>query len=334
MYFYRLYGLQLQTDRPLPGLSPAPDSGEPDWTIHIDGANELPGGWHSNQWDDSVIDAVNKVVLSSFVDHHRCVYYWFHIGHEDNAVDVFVAFTHRHIWVCWQHEAAEAVTLEAVSDLLAQIVLSYVLRIQGNFVLHAAAVSDGNKAFLLAAKSGTGKSSLTLALAVAGLHIVAEETAVIQETAGGFWVQPGSARLRLAPATLKAMAIAPDALTFVARQGQKRYLPIASARQPSADRLLQAESPTLIERIYWLEGRDSTLTVPLIQRMTLSEATTMLLRSRYHPFPVGAEQMAREFKYSIQMARHLALRRVQLPDGLERLQETAQTLLDDFRHQT
>jgi hypothetical protein len=334
MYWYLLYGLRLQTNRPLPGLLPIPESEVADWTIYIAGTETLPGGWHSNLWEDIAFHATNQVILSTHEGEGETVH-WFHFGHEDNLVDVFMAVANRQIWVCWQHEVPESIILESLSDLLSQIVLSYLLRMEGCFVLHAAAVTVDEKSFLLIAKSGTGKSSLTLALAAAGLLVLSEETAVLQASDEGFWVQPGATRLRLWSTTLEAMAIPPEELTLVPPHKQKRYLPLSlEGQQQPAGPYQYAGAPARLSCIYWIEGRDAMLTVPLIDSMKPSAGTTMLLNNRYHPFPVGPAQVAHELRSAARLAQDTPIRRVQLPDRLDRLEQTAAAILEDFHRQT
>lgn len=66
-------------------------------------------------------------------------------------------------------------------------------------VLHAGAVEAGGKAFLLAGPSGTGKTTLTLALAEAGLKLLSDDFSPLERSTGLVHLFPKSLGVRPGP---------------------------------------------------------------------------------------------------------------------------------------
>jgi hypothetical protein len=351
-YWYEVYGVRLRANRALPGLlSIAPAEGA-DWRVEICGAAPLPNGWQSQMWasvqaEDVALDDTDRIIFAMDGPENgpeeapRSL--WLRAGYAQNALDLVVELATRTVWVCWEHEGDEATMLACVSDLLGQIVMSFWQRIQGCYVLHAAALAvegrDGPAAWVLIANAGAGKSSLTLALAAMGLHVLSEETAVLQREGAGYCVLRGMPRLRLWQSTLDAWGVPTAGLVRVPPLHAKYYLPLEIAPATPAPIGVYnagrfAATAARLAGILWLEGRDPTLSAPRFSPLRASSRVTTLWQHRYHPFSTGPQMAAREFAAATHLTHHVPMQQLWIPDDLGQLEATAAALHAHFEEST
>jgi len=99
----------------------------------------------------------------------------------------------RHIGVCRRGHAAQATLRHLVLDQA----LPLVLAARGCLVVHASAVTDGTRAFVIAGTAGAGKSTLAALLARTGLKVLADDGVVIERVGGRVVAVPSYPGLRL-----------------------------------------------------------------------------------------------------------------------------------------
>ena len=226
-----------------------------------------------------------------------------------------VAADGRRAWLDWPEETS----LEAVWLYFCGPVLTWILRLHGRVVLHAAAVSTEHGAVLLAGPSGAGKSTTAAGLALAGCRLLSDDTAALTEDVGRqdgqstLRVWPDSPRLRLWPGSGPAIqAVDVAALPPLCDGWEKRALDAEA---------FEAE-PQPVVAVYCLQPgqRTSFEPVPPARALPLlvAHAAAAELEDR--------EMRRREFEWLSEMAEGVPVVLVTRPDGLD----LAPTLLADL----
>jgi hypothetical protein len=219
---------------------------------------------------------------------------------------------------------------EMTDDITALLVgagLATALHLRGVPILHAASVVVDGRAILVAGTAGAGKSTLTATLVGKGMPLLAEDLAVLAFGEDFITVQAGYPRLRLCPdATLVAGKAAPD-------------LPrVFSAFIPDDKRWVEATAlpggfhatPAPLGGIYLLAPRRSDRKTLTIESLPPHRAGLALLDHLY-----GARWLrippAKALEWCARIAGQAPVRWVHAPPGLERVSETAEAIVADFR---
>jgi hypothetical protein len=287
---YRIYGLMLRTNRPLPQLV----AGDP-----------AAGGDAVDVWFGTGAGPTATP---------RVRY-----GDDRAALEFVVEPEGRRVWADW-HGPDVHPSVARATVLLAGPVLGSVLRLRGTTSLHGCAVAVGGAAIVLLGERRAGKSSLAAALAQRGHRVLADDVAAIVEEPAGWTVQPGYPRLRLAEATIAALRdggpVPPD--------GDKRYVELSCAAGARAWRF--ASEPLPLRSIYVLE-RGAALAAPQLSELGGAHQLALLvrhLRTAVLPLPpaVRADELARLAR----LATATSVRRLTCPEGLDGLGDTCRLL--------
>lgn len=308
----RAYGLAVASDLDLPELGPGEGTPAPDLTICRAPGLTLPPEAHG------------LPAWHAFAPEAAC-FRWAEVG----------AFR-----VSRDGALIEADPAPGVSDALAAFpllgpVLAEALRRRGLLVLHAGAVEIAGAGIALMADKGVGKSTATAALLSAGARLLADDLAAVATatpapapapatapatkpatapaTAPGATLLPGFGQLKLSPQTLAALP-PPGATPRPAVHpgiGKVRVL------VPG----LLASGPVPLRRLYVLErGQDAR-----ILDLDPSEALPALLRfayaSRFGRQAVDGAAAAALFRQAAALAGRGLVRRLRVPEGLDRLAE-------------
>jgi hypothetical protein len=190
---YRSGGIEIRSDRPLPGLHPAENTRSHHVLSLTTGQparvpDRMPSG---------------EVILEA--DFDRRIYCGVrddegYILRFPNLCDVRVA-TDLRTGECHLDPSADP---DLVAVLLAGTTLAFVLALAGRCVLHASAVEVGGRALAFVGHSGMGKSTLTLAACGAGARLVSEDV-LVAVTHGEPRCLPGNTDVRLRKGALSLL---------------------------------------------------------------------------------------------------------------------------------
>ena len=306
---YNIYGLRLRSDLPLPVASVS-DDGEVDLIVRHRGA--IPG-------------PVTPRPPGMTFDWRQMEQGWLLRYHTRTGEELEFAFNPEasaiEIW-CTMPEMTDDITA-----LLIGAGLATALHLRGVPVLHASAVVVDGKAILVAGPAGAGKSTLTATLVGKGMPLLAEDLAVLAFGETIIAVQAGYPRLRLCPdATLVAGQAAPD-------------LPrVFNALVPDDKRWVEAAAlaggfcatPAPLGGIYLLAPRRPDQKVLAIEPLPPHRAGLALLDHLY-----GARWLrippAKALEWCARIAGRTPVRLLHAPPGLERVSETAEAIVADFR---
>ncbi|MCU0912244.1 MAG: serine kinase [Rhodobacteraceae bacterium] len=193
-------------------------------------------------------------------------------------------------------------------------VLAEALRRRGLLVLHAGAVEMGGQGIAVMADKGVGKSTAVAALLAAGARLLADDLAAVDP--GAWSLLPGFGQLKLAPAALEAFP--PQGATLRpsvhAAIGKTRVL------VPG----LMAPGPVPVRRLYVLERGPGPEAA--VAAMPPDAALPALLRfayaARFGRQAVEGAAGAVLFRQAVALAARGGVRRLAVPQGLDRLAGT------------
>lgn len=152
-------------------------------------------------------------------------------------------------------------------DTVLRIVHTLVLAGEGGFLLHAASVVRGGKAFVFAGVSGAGKTTLSR-LAPPDAHVLTDEVSYVRRMAGGYhaYGTPFAGELARAGENLQAPL---EAIYLLAQGRENKVEPVGAseaARAILANVLFFAEDETLVRSVF-LAALEMAQRVP-VRRLT------------------------------------------------------------------
>jgi hypothetical protein len=299
VFTYRSYGLVIRSEIVLPEFDPATPGGAPVQVVIRRGAVALPEGVRAlGAWFEFSDSGVR--------------FWWQAVG------GFAVSADGSEVTV----EYGAGVSDDLIAFPLLGPVLSEVLRRQGLFVLHASSVAFEGQGLALMADKGTGKSTTATALLRAGARLLADDLVAIRPDQNS--IVPGFGQVKLAEEALTQL---PEG-SAVPRPHVHDQIDKIRVLVPG----LMAPEPVPARRLYVLvRGGGSEAR---IERPATGEMVPALLRFAYadrfgRAGPQGAEA-ARQFRDAVAVARHNAVRRLILPDGVTELDKVIAAIRADL----
>jgi hypothetical protein len=316
---YRLYGLVVEVDRPIPGLEPERSIGPAELRIWMDAASAagFPAGVAEEPWYVSprltAADEPTVVV-------HRRADGAFRLRYADGC-EYHVDAAGTRVACAWPAHY----TVEDAATYLLGPVLGLVLRLRGVPALHASAVAVGGAALAVVGAAGAGKSTTAAALAARGHAVVADDVLALHGTAAGILAQPAYPHLRLWPDVVPALYGPGAELPPLTPNWSKRLLRMDAAFHPD---------PLPLGAVYVLAPREEGAGAPRLEPVGGVDGVLALVANAYVGwFPDRAAQ-ARELEMLGRVARAVPLVRAVPHADPARLGELCGMMEDDFRGRT
>jgi hypothetical protein len=322
---YWVYGLGLETDRPIPGLTPVNGLAIPDVKVSLEGWPPWSGRkrepsltlWHIN----ANRDAQGEPVLRVWLDEDNG---FFRLRYSD-GVEFGVDRQGTQVWA----GGPEGTPLEYLAVYLLGPVLGFVLRLRGITCLHASAIAVGNQALAFLGPPGAGKSTLAAVFALSGYPVLADDVSPLREEGGAFLIGPGLPRLCLWPKAVAHLFGSPQALPLLIPPNElypdwdKQYLALNGGKYRFH------ASPLALAAIYILgESRaDGGLRVERVEPAT---GLLTLVANTYRTELLDKDLRGQEFGTLARLAAQIPLRRVASPGDLNHLPRLCRTILEDF----
>lgn len=328
---YRVYGLTLETDLPLPSLQPEEDGAAgltspgtgADLRLVLTTAPPVAGEPPPALFTSPAPSPFDPA-LPALTFHRRPG--WdllrfpgaadFHLG-PDNLIHVDL-------------QAPE--TLEAAETWFLGIVLAFWLERAGRPCLHAAAVAADGEAVALLAFSGSGKSTLAAGLLQAGHGLLTDDVLPLAATPDGFRAQPSYPQMRLWPASAGRFVESAEDLPQVHPQIDKRRLPPEVLQ--GAGYAFHSE-PCPLTRLYLPDRRppqDLDSHRIRIEPVRPRDAVIELVRHSFLPrLCEAAGWQERRLDFFARLAREIPVKRLSYPEGYEHLPRVREALLADMR---
>lgn len=191
---------------------------------------------------------------------------------------------------------------------------------RGRPVLHAGAVEIDGGAVALLAESGTGKSTLTVALGLRGWPVLTDDILPLAPLAAQFEAHEGFPQLRLAPESAAALLGSAEGLEASSLDAAKRGIPLDGSRG------VVAAVPPKPLRLLILLARDAC-PEPRLEPVPPREAVLHLLRHSFAPRLVEALGLAPgRFDLLARLAQSVPMLRLCYPSGFDGLPEVCALL--------
>ena len=266
---YLLYGLRVETDRPLPGLAPEPWPGAPDLRIWLGsvpadvfGASpELP--WHL---PDRAAAPGADPALRGWRTADGAAYRFRYA----DGVEVRVDAAGSRVTCTWPAE----LTLEDAATYLLGPAFGFVLRLRGVTALHASAVALGGAAVAVCGPAGAGKSTTAAAFAARGRPVLSDDVVPLLDAPGGVLARPAYPHLRLWPDAVRALRGEDADLPPLTPTWDKRFLDL------STEGAFHRE-PLPLAAVYLLGGREEGPETPRLERVPPGAAVLDLVANVY-----------------------------------------------------
>jgi hypothetical protein len=295
---YAGFGLEIASEFPLPELEQG-SGGAPDLTIRMAPEREpaLPEGI--------------QVRFRHEQDQHTLT--WLAVGtFRILGTDVI------------EVEPAPGVKPSLIALPLLGPVFALLLHLRGTLVLHASAVDIGDGAVVFLGDKTAGKSTTAAAFVRAGGRLLTDDVLAIDMKGPQPLIRPGFPQLKLDRGAASGL---------VSRHGAE--LPDIAPWFPKAQHRLSGEfslAPVRPLRCYVLDRRDGDPSATPLPGM---DGLTALIRFsyvvRFGQDVLGHEARARHFRHCAALASAAGVSRLQVPQGIERLDEVVALVREDCR---
>ena len=274
-FAYAAAGLRLVADVRLPHL-PLSASDTPDVTVHVGASPVWAAHLQTDMYTSPHMDARGVPVLRLTRTAEG-----FCFNYADDCL-LWVNARGSTVWVTYES------TLEDACTYLVGPVLSFVLRLRGDFALHASAVATPSGAIAFAGPHGAGKSTTAVALGGLGYPVVTDDILRVTPADDGWIAHPLGGILRLWPDGESLLFGHENPLDPITPNWNKRALGIGRSGVPAA------EAPVRLAGIVFLmpdEAATATSIVPVRQ----AKAAVLLAANGSAAHLIDAPTRAREF---------------------------------------
>jgi hypothetical protein len=328
-FTYAVFGLLLQSNLPIPELTPLGPNHDPlsressnDHTvaIHLCAAPQTSGAdrlgpeelsYASSYKDDAGNPALRiwKAAGSRYI---RLAYF--------DGTEFWLDREGSEIWTTWP----ENLTVEDTATYLLGPVLGLLLRLRGVTCLHASAVAFGEKAVAFVGSEGAGKSTTAAALARRGHAILSDDVVALAERDGSFFVHPAYPYLCLWPESVESLYGTADVLPRFSANYDKRCLSLRKQELRFADRALQ------LAAIYILGDRRSD-PAPVVEELSQQKAFLALVANTFATNTLDSRMRAKEFESLGRLMPQVTIRQLCAHKDPNRLPELCRRICDDLR---
>ena len=282
----------------------------PEWTVVTQdiGETALNKGTITPLWQDHA----GQLVLTRIgtpAQSHYCLRF-------ANLIKVDVLFPDRMII---ERPLREDVTRPTREHFLVDQVLPRILGHQGKLVLHAAAVRNGDGAFLLLGKSGSGKSSLAASFDRAGFSLLGDDALVVSWRGDSPLAQAVYPSLRLFPDSIHALGLQDAQTASVAH-----YTPKLRISVPIKD---GGESGALPIRALFMIGARSPNLEILVQPKSIADACMALVENSFVLDPTDKARAPGRLEQASRLAREVPAFDLCYPRAYSRLADVQAAIL-------
>jgi hypothetical protein len=305
---YRVYGLAVRCNQPLPA-APSADDGPFDLDVDIPATPA-----RSLSWDGP--DPIYRGMESFW----RLDDDTWRLGYADAAGAALWDLTCEggaRIAVRW----SEGISIPDIRTFILYSAVAMALHLRGTPCLHASGVVVNGRGALLLGPSGTGKSTTAAALVAAGNELLTDDVAALGLGIDQVLVHPGLPRLRLLAESAAAVNEPFDHLAPVWSDpsfSTKRYMdaPAGGGAAP-------------LGVIYLLAPRDAAPREPSVTPLAPREALRWLMEHTYGKVWLDAPRRARLFQSLARVTELVPVRTVHRGDRLADLPKLVELLTED-----
>jgi hypothetical protein len=317
---YYVFGLNLRSNLPLPGVNPDNSSAkECDIEVHL-GLRPYSAEKNSRRFEEATYvsadtDAAGEPALRIFrVEQGTFV----RLAYEDGT-QFWLDRKRENIWSTWP----SASSIENVASYLLGPVLGLVLRLRGITCLHASAVAFGDRSVAFVGSTGAGKSTTAAAFARQGCGVISDDIVALLEQEGVFHVMPAYPHLCLWPESVRVLYESPEALPRLIPDWDKRRLDLGEQGTRFESRCLP------LGAIYVL-GERRPDPAPYVEAIRPQSALLALVADTYANKILDREMRAQEFAVLGRMVTTVPIRRVYPHEDAARLEALCKIIREDL----
>jgi hypothetical protein len=208
---------------------------------------------------------------------------------------------------------------EDACTYLAGPILSFALRLRGEFSLHASAIATAAGAVAIAGPHGAGKSTTAAALGVNGRPVLTDDILRLTPIGLDWYAHPFGGILRLWPDGETMVFGEGDRLDLITPFWNKRALPIGAAGVPAAQQRLPLAGVAFLVA-------DTAARVVTISALTRAAAAARLAATSSVAYLLDAPGRAREFEQVVSMAARVPCVEITRPSDAPSLDEVLSTI--------
>jgi hypothetical protein len=285
-HIYRAYGLTLESDSAVPGLTPLVASAlKPDLSLDLHPASawaqaslQLPVTSHRIRPTNVTPDEPGFTVS----EHGDGKY--IRLGYADGTQFVM----DEAATLLWG-KAGPGLSYEDVCVYLLGPVMGFVLRRRGKIPLHASALSIQGRGIAIVGEAGSGKSTTAAAMALRGWPVLSEDVCALEEEQAGFRVEPGYPRICLWPDSVEFLFSSAEALPLIVKGWEKRFLAADGAKAKFASHAVP------LAAIFLLGDRSNDARSPFVETISQKETVLRLVQNTHMNWLLDKTQRAAEF---------------------------------------
>src|ERR1700738_1296147 len=316
---WSVYGLQVQANQLIPGLTHSASPSVPDLQICVgflpkeltQAAEHASRPWYASA--DKAEGDIPILRIWNLADRRL-----FLLRYADGT-EFVVNSTGTKMWSRWPKDVAT----EDVMSCLTGPVLGFVLLLRGIICLHASAIAIGDRAIAIAGPGEAGKSTTAAAFAKLGYPVLSDDVVTLDEQDGAFLVHPAYSRIRLWPDSAEALYGSADVLPRLAPAWDKRYVDLTEN-----DYRFQ-KSPVPLAATYILDERALDCSAARIETLSSKEALVSLIGNTYATYLMDRTMRGREFEILRRVIAAIPIRRVVPPADYGHLPRLCNMILED-----
>lgn len=319
-FHYSFFGLQLQSNLPLPGVEATRSSTKLcDIELHLGvslpSTRKIPSFSEKLIYASSDTDSTGEPELRILsVGQGE----FFRLSYTDGT-EFWLDHNRTHVWATW----TDSSSLQNAASYLLGPVLGLVLRLRGVTCLHASAVAFEDLSVAFVGATGSGKSTTAAAFARQGFRILSDDIVALAESKGAFQVMPGFPFLCLWPESAKILHDSPEALPRIIPDWEKLRLALGS------EELRFENRPLRLGAIYFLGERQSNR-APYVETMRAQKALLSLVADTFANKVLDRDLRAREFDVLSRLVETVPIRRVFPNRDSSRIGDLCRVIREDF----
>jgi hypothetical protein len=319
--YYSVYGLNVFSSLPIPGVKALPKTVEADVRVSLQSTPQLDVSAMApaKDWYTSLLrDEKNEPSLKVWkIGDGGC----FRLRYCDGT-EFFLSESGNEIWATWP----EDLTLEDTATYLLGPIFGFLLRLRGVTCLHASAIAVDGRAIALIGPPGAGKSTTAAAFTQRGYPTLSEDVVALCDRGNSFLAQPGYPLIRLWPESVQALFGSKDALPPLTPNWDKRYLDLTQ------NGFSFQRQPLPLAALYILDERSDDPAAPFVEAIPSETGLVELLTHTYTNYLLDQRMRAREFDLLGRLVKNMQLRRLKPHSDPARVAELCALILDDFRN--
>ena len=324
-YYYRIYGLQIESNLALKGLFPGQSNTKPD--LFFDWYKDESELFNPNlEWRQKDSPGGKDLETVSFWEAETPLGSFLKLRYaiDDTYAEIILDQNRQRISII----KPEHLRPGRLKSYLLGSVMSSILRERGIICLHASVVEINGNAVAFAGPKSAGKSTTAAALAKHGASILTDDIAVITSTDSKFHVQPGYMYLRLLANSVDAVYGEDNNRPDPETENSKYHIRLG---QTDNNRGAFMHEPMPLACIFLLTPRTVSATSTTVSLVEPKDRFMALFNNVYGFYLDKDSTYANEFKTLGRLANATPIYRIERTDDIDKLDAVCETILETVR---